>query len=207
MLWYSKAFVKASTLTSHKSRIISDDTAWNVCILPFFSIFKIYIERWIVEFRLRNIPNRLLRIAAGKIVRNWGHTHTQHTHKHTHTHVCVSVWRHNAMAWLRHIQNNMSFLNLELDTLSDPLPWASVRWLVQYTLECHWNAIGWPSVHWDTTERPSEYLQGTLEHHWRNLIKTAPHWDATGETLTFTAYTGTPLGGTVIAHTRPDSNS
>ena len=45
-------------------------------------------------------------------------------------------------------------------------------------LECH----RWPSVHWDTTERPSEYLQGTLEHHWKNLVETAPHWNATGET-------------------------
>ena len=32
-----------------------------------------------------------------------------------------------------------------------PLPWASVHWLVQCTLECHWNATGWPSVHWNTT--------------------------------------------------------
>ena len=35
----------------------------------------------------------------------------------------------------------------------------------------------------------------TLECHWRNLVKTTPHWDATGETLTFAAYTGTPLEG------------
>ena len=73
----------------------------------------------------------------------------------------------------------------------------------------HWNATGWPSVHWDTTGRPSGCLQGTLEHHWkklswnsptlechwRNLIESAPRWDATGETLTFAAYTGTPLEG------------
>ena len=76
-----------------------------------------------------------------------------------------------------------------------PLPWASVHWLVQFTLECHWNATGWSSVHWDTTGRPSEYLQGTLEHHWKNLVETAPDWDATGETVTFAAYTGTPLEG------------
>ena len=63
-----------------------------------------------------------------------------------------------------------------------PFAWASVHWVVQYTLECHWNATGWPKVHWDTTGRPSEYLQGTLEHHWKNLIETAPHWNATGET-------------------------
>ena len=37
-----------------------------------------------------------------------------------------------------------------LNKLWVPLPWASVHWLVQCTLECHWNATGWPSVHWDT---------------------------------------------------------
>ena len=76
-----------------------------------------------------------------------------------------------------------------------PLPWASVHWLVQCTLECHRNATGWPSVYWNTTGRPNEYLQGTLEHHWKNLVETAPHWNATGETLNFAAYTGTPLEG------------
>ena len=29
--------------------------------------------------------------------------------------------------------------------LSLTSPWASVHWLVQCTLECHWNATGWPS--------------------------------------------------------------
>ena len=33
----------------------------------------------------------------------------------------------------------------------DPLPWSSVHWLTQCTLECHWNATGWPSVHCNTT--------------------------------------------------------
>ena len=46
-----------------------------------------------------------------------------------------------------------------------PLPWANVHWLVQCTLECHCSATGWPSVHWDTTGRPSKYVQGTLKHH------------------------------------------
>ena len=63
-----------------------------------------------------------------------------------------------------------------------PLPWASVHWLVQCTLECQRNATGWPIVHWDTTRPPSEYFQGALEHHWKNLVETAPHWNATGET-------------------------
>ena len=48
-------------------------------------------------------------------------------------------------------------------------------------------------LHWDTTGRPSEYLQGTLEH--QNLVETAPHWNATGETLTITAYPGISLEG------------
>ena len=59
-------------------------------------------------------------------------------------------------------------------------PWASVHRLVQCTLECHWNATAWPSVHWDTTGRPSDYLQGTLEHNWKKLSWNSPtlecHW-------------------------------
>ena len=69
------------------------------------------------------------------------------------------------------------------------LPLASVPWLVQCTLECHWNN----SVHEDATGRPSDHFQGTLEHHWRNVVETAPNWDATGETLAIAAYTGTSL--------------
>ena len=79
--------------------------------------------------------------------------------------------------------------------ISQPLPWASVHWLLQCTLECHCNAIGWLSVHWDTNGRPSKYLLGTLEHYWKNLFESGWHWDATGETLTIEAYTGTPLEG------------
>ena len=48
------------------------------------------------------------------------------------------------------------------------------------------------------TGMPLEYhwlTQCPLECHWRNLVESAPHWDATGETLTFAAYTGTPLEG------------
>ena len=82
-----------------------------------------------------------------------------------------------------------------LQHASSPLPWASVLWLVRCTLECHWNATGWPSVHWDTTGWPSEYLQDILEHHCKNLVETAPHWNATGETLFAAAYTETPPEG------------
>ena len=69
-----------------------------------------------------------------------------------------------------------------------------------WTLECHWNATGWPSAHWDTTGRHIEYLQGTLEHHWKNLIETGPHWNATGETLNFCSLQWNTTGGTVTAH-------
>ena len=82
---------------------------------------------------------------------------------------------------------------LRFTYLTRPLPWASVHWLVQCTLECHWNATGWSSVHWDTTRRPTNYLQGTLERHWKKIVETAPHWNATGDTLLIFAYTGTPV--------------
>ena len=81
---------------------------------------------------------------------------------------------------------------LRVSPVAPPLPWASVHWLVQCTLECQWDATGWPSVHWDTTGPPSEYLQATLEHYWKNLVESAPHWDATGKTLNFEAYCDSP---------------
>ena len=72
-------------------------------------------------------------------------------------------------------------------------------------LECHWLTQCTLRYHWATqpilvgyTGTPLEKLSWnspTLECHWRNLVETAPHWDATGETLTFAAYTGTPLEG------------
>ena len=75
----------------------------------------------------------------------------------------------------------------------------------------HWNTTGMPlddpvytgiplghpantcRVHWNTTGKT--WNSTTLECHWRNLVESGPHWDATGETLTFAAYTGTPLEG------------
>ena len=72
-------------------------------------------------------------------------------------------------------------------------------------LECHWLTHCKLGYHWATqrilvgyTGTPLEKLSWnspTLECHWRNLVESAPHWDATGETLTFRAYTGTPLEG------------
>ena len=86
-----------------------------------------------------------------------------------------------------------------------PLPWASVHWLVQCTLECHWLTPCTLGYHWATqrihagyTGTPLEKLSWnspTLECHWRNLVESSPRWDATGETLTFAAFTGTPLEG------------
>ena len=73
------------------------------------------------------------------------------------------------------------------------------------TLKCHWMTQCTLGYHWATqrilagyTGTPLEKLSWnspTLECHWRNLVEYGPHWDATGETLTFAAYTGTPLGG------------
>ena len=90
-----------------------------------------------------------------------------------------------------------------LQPVHAPLPWASVHWLVQCTLECHWLTQCTLGYHWATqrilagyTWTPLEnfsWNSPTLECHWRNLVEYAPHWDATGETLTFAAYTGTPL--------------
>ena len=86
-----------------------------------------------------------------------------------------------------------------------PLPWASVHWLVQCTLECHWLTQCTLGYHWATQRILARYTgtqleklswnSPTLEYHWRNLVESAPHWDATGQTLNFAAYTGTPLEG------------
>ena len=72
-------------------------------------------------------------------------------------------------------------------------------------LECHWLTQCTLGYHWASqrilggyTGAPLEKLSWntpTLECHWRNLVEPAPHWDATGETLTYAAYTGTPLEG------------
>ena len=96
-------------------------------------------------------------------------------------------------------------VTMELIIRKSPLPWASVHWLVQWTLECHWLAQCTLGYHWATqrilagyTGTPLEKLSWnspTLECHWGNLVETALHWDATGETLTIAAYTGTPLQG------------
>ena len=69
------------------------------------------------------------------------------------------------------------------------------HWLTQCSLGCHWvtqRILAW------YTGTPLEKLSWnspTLECHWRNLVESTLHWDVTGETLTFAAYTGTPLEG------------
>ena len=87
----------------------------------------------------------------------------------------------------------------------NPYPEPVYTGLVQCTLVCHWNATGWPSAHWDTAGRLSEYLQGTLEHHWKKNCWNWPtlkchwricdccslHWNTTGGTVTVHTYTGT----------------
>ena len=72
-------------------------------------------------------------------------------------------------------------------------------------LECNWLNQCKREYYWATqrilagyTGTPLEKLSWnspTLECHWRNLVESAPHWEATGETLTFVAYTRTPLEG------------
>ena len=69
------------------------------------------------------------------------------------------------------------------------------HWLTQCTLGYHWAAQGILAGYTGTPLEKLSWNSPTLECHWRNLVESAPHWDATGETLTFTAYTGTPLEG------------
>ena len=55
-----------------------------------------------------------------------------------------------------------------------PLPWASLHWRVQCTLECHWVTHCILTYHWVTPQ--------VLEQHWKNLVETAPHYNTTRET-------------------------
>ena len=68
--------------------------------------------------------------------------------------------------------------------------------LSQSTLECHWNATVWPSVHWDTIGWPQWTLAGytgtpleklswncpTLECHWSNSDDWSLQWTTAGGT-------------------------
>ena len=121
------------------------------------------------------------------------------------TQECTHFLQHNSTLdlQLHMISWCCMWLNFLIHISKHPLPWASVHWLVQCTLECHWLTQCTLGYHWATqrilagcTGTPLEKLSWnspTLECHWRNLVETAPHWDATGQT--FAAYTGTPLEG------------
>ena len=116
-----------------------------------------------------NIPP-LVQVMAWRQLGDWQLSELRMVRSLTHLHMSLRL---NEL-----IGTHMSPRGIQSET--GPLPWASAHWLVQCTLECHWNATGWPSVHWDTTGPPSEYVQGTLEYHWKNLVETDPHWNATG---------------------------
>ena len=69
------------------------------------------------------------------------------------------------------------------------------HWSTQCTLEYHLATQGILAGYNGTPHEKLSWNSPTLECHWRNLVESAPHWEATGETLTFAAYTGTPLEG------------
>ena len=69
------------------------------------------------------------------------------------------------------------------------------HWLTQCTLEYHWAIQRICAGYTGTPLEKLSWKSPTLECHWRNLIESSPHWEATGESLTFAAYTGTPLEG------------
>ena len=100
----------------------------------------------------------------------------------------------------------------DAEKLHNRLPWYQLaHWLVECTLECHWLTQCTLGYHWATqrilagySRTPLEKLSWnipSLECHWRNLVEAAPHGGATGETLTFAAYTGTPLEDCNSPHT------
>ena len=71
-----------------------------------------------------------------------------------------------------HLFVTVSYIFQEINDIvwnkwNSPLPWASVHWLVQCTLECHWNATGDP-VYTGTPLEKLSWNNPTLECHWRN---------------------------------------
>ena len=79
-------------------------------------------------------------------------------------------------------------LTLSQCTLAGPV----YTWM---PLDCHWFTQRILAGYTGTPLEKLSWNSPTLERHWRNLVETAPHWDATEETLSFAAYTGTPLEG------------
>ena len=106
--------------------------------------------------------------------------------------------RHNWNNWCVHINSFEQPLTLSQCTLAGPvytgMPLAC-HWLTQCTLGYHWDTqrifVGYAG----TPLEKLSWNNPTLECHWRNLVESTPHWNAIGETLTFAAYTRTPLEG------------
>ena len=117
--------------------------------------------------------------------------------------VCLMGWKIQAwwMLWIS-IVCLKAFLLISL-TLSQcrlagpvyPGMPLECHWLIQCTLGYHWATLRILAGYTGTPLEKLSWNSPTLEYHWINLAESAPHRDATGETLTFAAYTGTPLEG------------
>ena len=111
--------------------------------------------------------------------------------------VCMTQWRHNDClpnCLFRHRSKKTSkprvaaFVRgihrwpLDFRLKSLPLPWASVHWLLQCTLECHWNATGWPSVQWRLKSPASRvFTQSFIQAQIKENIKAPRHWPLSGK--------------------------
>ena len=98
----------------------------------------------------------------------------------------------------RVISSLLTALTLNQCTLAGPVYTGmplECHWLTQSTLRYHCATQRMLAGYTGTPLEKLSWNSPTLECHWRNLVESGPHWDATGETLTFTAYTGTPLDG------------
>ena len=107
---------------------------------------------------------------------------------------------HLGMVDWRHHKAHASDVTLTLSqcTLAGPVYTGmplEYHWMTQCTLGYHWAIQRILAGYTGTPLKKLSWNSPTLECHWRNLVESGPHWDATGETLTFAAYTGTPLEG------------
>ena len=104
-------------------------------------------------------------------------------------------WGNTGYQWLSAMEVH---LTLSQCTLAGPVYTGmplECHWLTQCTLEYHWATQRILAGYTRTPLEKLSWNSPILECHWRNLVESTPHWDATGETLTFAAYTGTPLEG------------
>ena len=107
------------------------------------------------------------------------------------------AYRKNCYSNFQLTKKNIS-LTLSQCTLAGPVYTGmplDCHWLTQCTLRYHWATQRILAGYTGTPLEKLSWNSPTLERHWRNLVETAPHWDATEETLSFAAYTGTPLEG------------